>query len=184
MRGCCRADNGDGHHRGHPGEQVARRTAQIDDDTVALGDRAIGGLDRGDAVLPVQRHKFGADSHHATEVDTGRLQRCCRLGGIDAGEHVAGAHGVDLGSAGGEGDVVHVQLIDAVRCAHDDSGTVEDADHLVAIRSVEHQHVVAAGARSCGRRRATVATADDDMAGRTMPHCHLSVLLGTAGRWV
>ena len=67
-----------------------------------------------DPTVAVDGHQLGADGGDDAEVDTRGLQRGGSLRRVDAGEHVARAHRVHLGGAGGERDVVRVQVLDAI----------------------------------------------------------------------
>ena len=76
-------------------------------------------------------------------------------------QHVALAHRVHLGSTGGDDDLVRVHVEHVLRCAdhHERSGV--DADDVVAVARVEHEHLASVGAESGRLGRARLAGTDD-----------------------
>ena len=159
------ADHGDRHHRRHACEQIAWRRTEIDGDAVTFDHRAIGELDRADPFDTVDGHEVATYVGETAEIDTSGQQYGGSPWCVETGKHVAGTHRVNLGRAGGQGDVVCMQLVDPVGRAHHDGRTVEHTDHLVALDGIEHQHVGTVRARDRRSRCAAGAVADHDVVG-------------------
>ena len=151
------ADDGDRHRPGHPGEDVAGREAEPDDDGVGRrGGLGAGRGVRGDDGADASRGAVGAlgvtfesnqppddrrrprpggrrtDGHHTPEVHARVMQPFGGPGGHDPGQPVARADRMDLGGAGRDDDLVRMDVEHPARSPDDDHRSGVDRHDLLA----------------------------------------------------
>ncbi len=190
----------------HPGEQVARRSAEAQDDRVARGRRFrarfVSGDDGTDAPLALEADEAPLDgrARHAgrgcpdrdrrAEIDAGRVEALRRVRGQESRELVAGTDGVDLGGAGRDDDLAGSDVEHSGRRPGDDRRPRVDRDDLLARGGVEEEHVPS---RLLGRdlRPLAARAATDDhevhvgsLDGRlSHGRCPGHVRIGDGGKW-
>ena len=177
-------DHGHGQVVGHPGQDVARCAAQVEDRGVAFRPVlpvVVPSDDRRHACLSLDADQGSGqrgaghavrrrtDGDHAAKVDPGCVQPRCRPGGQQADEPAPGTDRLDLGRAGGHHDLGRSQVDHRTVAPDDDRRPGVDGHHLVSLLAIEDEDPVPGALGLRGRGASRLATADDRDIGLVMP---------------
>ena len=136
------ADRRDRHGRaGHPGQEVARRPAEIDDDRPGR-DRTVRGDDGRDppGLVALEPHEFAPDrDHRLGQRHAGGAQQLRGPGRQQPIKVIALADGLELRGPGRDDDLLRVDVEHAGRCPSDDGRAGVDGDDLMPLGGIKGQ---------------------------------------------